>query len=233
MESKSETAKTADKFRGKYRIASTRLQTWDYSGNGYYFITLCTKDKQNYFGEIADGKMKLNEIGKIAYKYWLEIPLHFNNAKIDEFVVMPNHIHGIIILENINFNSHENIENGNDNENEIVETRQCLVSTGQCLVSTTTPIKTLTNSETNMGRKRFQHPGSQSISSIIGSYKSICTKTINKTQTEINFAWQSRFYDHIIRNEKSLENVRNYIVNNPVKWAEDENNISQYGKNGK
>jgi REP element-mobilizing transposase RayT len=89
-----------EKFKNKYRIGSKRLQYWDYSWNGYYYITICSKNRECYFGEIQDDKMILNEIGKIAQKYWIEIPIHFNNAKLDEFVIMPNHIHGIIIIDN-------------------------------------------------------------------------------------------------------------------------------------
>ena len=104
----------SDKFRNKYRIPSTRLQNWDYSSNGYYFITICTKERKHNFGEIVDYKMKLSRIGEIAYKYWFEIPNHFSFVELDEFVVMPNHVHGILIINNVF--SH-------------VETRHCLVST--------------------------------------------------------------------------------------------------------
>jgi hypothetical protein len=126
-------AKSTNKFCGKYRTASTRLKTWDYASNGYYFITICTKNRHNYFGDIIDENIKLNQWGEIANKYWLEIPDHFDNVKIDAFIVMPNHIHGIIILENANINSCRNIDNANVNDNvndnANVETRQCLVST--------------------------------------------------------------------------------------------------------
>ena len=87
-----------DKFKNKYKIKSTRLQNWDYGNNGYYFVTICTKNKNKYFGEIENREMILNDIGKIAEKYWLEIPKHFDFVLLDEFVIMPNHIHGIIII---------------------------------------------------------------------------------------------------------------------------------------
>src|SRR3989339_126401 len=67
----------SDKFKNKYRVPTTRLQNWDYSSNGYYFVTICTKDRKHYFGEITNNEMRLSEIGKIAQKYWLEIPNHF------------------------------------------------------------------------------------------------------------------------------------------------------------
>ncbi|MDO8609869.1 MAG: transposase [bacterium] len=163
----------SDKFRNIYRIPSTRLPRWDYSDNGYYFITICTKERKNYFGEIKFNKMKLSMIGKIIEKFWFEIPGHFSFIELDEFVVMPNHIHGILI-----------INNGFPN----VEKRQCLFST----------------KDVNKKINRFQNQGKHSISSIIGSYKSICTKTINKIQINPLFAWQAGFYDNIIRTEKSF-----------------------------
>lgn len=145
---------------------SPRLKRYNYSRNGIYFITICTKNRVNNFGEIKNGKMQLSEIGKIAHHYWIKIPNHFPFVVCDEFIVMPNHIHGILIINN--------------------------VGTGQCPVPTKT-----------------------TISSIIGSFKSICTKTINKSQNNIYFAWQLRFYDHIIRNEHELKQIRKYILNNP------------------
>ena len=75
-----------------------RLQDYDYSQTGYYLVTICTQGKVNYFGEIEKGQMRLNDIGQIATDCWQDIPEHFRNAGLDEFVVMPNHIHGIIII---------------------------------------------------------------------------------------------------------------------------------------
>ena len=84
-----------DKFQGKYRIASARLQSWDYGANGAYFITICTKNRKYFFGEIENHQMILNDIGKLAEKYWIEIPAHFTFIELGEFVIMPNHTHGI------------------------------------------------------------------------------------------------------------------------------------------
>lgn len=90
----------SEKFRDKYRIPTSRLPNWDYSDNGYYFITICTKDKEIFFGNILNNKMCLSRIGEIANKCWFEIPNHFPCVELDEFVVMPNHVHGIIIIRN-------------------------------------------------------------------------------------------------------------------------------------
>jgi putative transposase len=184
-----------NKFKNKYRIPSTRLQTWDYSKNGAYFITICTQNREHFFGNIQNGMMQLSEIGKLAERYWLEIPEHFPFVELGNFVVMPNHFHGILIINKIDDLS----------LSESVETRQCLVST----------IK----SNRTIGSSRFQNQGKNTISSIVGSYKSIVTKM--SRQTHSNFAWQSRFHDNIIRNSKSFENIQNYIFENPLNWKND------------
>ena len=80
-----------------------RLKKYDYSDTGWYFVTICTKDKHKYFGNVVDNKMVLNEFGKIVKQCWLEIPNHFNNIELDECIMMPNHIHGIIVIRNTNY----------------------------------------------------------------------------------------------------------------------------------
>lgn len=87
------------KFQGKYRIESIRAQWWDYSSNGAYFITICTKDRKHFFGEVRQGKMMLSEIGRIARQCWDEIPDHFPFVRLGAFVVMPDHVHGILFIE--------------------------------------------------------------------------------------------------------------------------------------
>lgn len=92
-----------EKFQNKYRISSTRLKNWDYGQNGAYFITICTGNKEHFFGEIisVDGKniILLNEIGKLANDFWAKIPEHFPFVELGNFVVMPNHVHGILIID--------------------------------------------------------------------------------------------------------------------------------------
>jgi REP element-mobilizing transposase RayT len=181
-----------NKFKNKYRISSARLQTWDYANNGAYFITICTQNRLHFFGTIQNQEMQLSEIGKFAEQYWYEIPNHFPFIELGNFVVMPNHVHGILIIDKMN-------------DEPFVETRQCLVS------------KIETNSI--IGSSRFQNQGKNTISSIVGSYKSIVTKM--SRQINPNFGWQSRFHDHIIRNSKSFDNIQNYIEQNPLKWDDD------------
>src|SRR3972149_11281080 len=190
--------RNTDLYKGKYRIESTRLKEWDYSTNGYYFVTICTKNQECVFGRIADGKMLLTRIGNIAKRLWLEIPEHFKNVELDEFIIMPNHIHGIVIIEN---------QHCRDAINGV--------------------------STTDGGGITLAHNpmlSENSLSKIIRWYKGRCTFEINKIQITIHFAWQSRFYDHIIRNEKSLQKIREYIHYNPLKWGIDEYNTAVFGK---
>ena len=140
-----------NKFKNKYRIPSARLQSWDYSINGAYFITICTQNRNHFFGKIINQEMQLSEIGKLAQKYWLEIPEHFPFVALGNFVMMPNHFHGILIIDKTEPPA-------------IVEIRQSLVST-------------IVSSHETIGQSRFQNQGKNTISSIVGSYKSIVTKT--------------------------------------------------------
>lgn len=78
----------------------TRLKNYNYAANGYYFVTICTHEKQCFFGNVIDGKMQLSAVGKITQQYWSEIPQHSKHTYLDEFIIMPNHVHGIIIIDN-------------------------------------------------------------------------------------------------------------------------------------
>jgi REP element-mobilizing transposase RayT len=86
------------KFKNKYRITSARWRDWDYGANAAYFVTICTAHREWFFGEITNGEMQLSEIGRAAYGCWLQIPAHFPFVVLDTFVIMPNHVHGIIVI---------------------------------------------------------------------------------------------------------------------------------------
>ena len=165
----------------KYRKDSIRLQHWDYGWNAAYFVTICSKNKICYFGNIIDGEMHLSATGKIVNDLWYDITNHTKNVELGQFVVMPNHIHGIIIINT-----------------DPVEARPAL---------------------SNVGRNRFQNQGKNTLSSIIGGYKSAVTKNANLLMFQ--HAWQPRFYEHIIRNQKSLNEIESYIINNPINWRDD------------
>jgi len=186
-------------YKNKYRVESTRLQKWDYGWNGKYFITIVTKNRVHYFGEIdANKNMHLSESGKIAEKYWHEIPAHFPFIILDEFIVMPNHIHGIVFID----------KKRDDGQNDGRD-KACLVSTSTTILQ-------------SPGQKRFRNPGKNNISSIFGSYKSVVSNNAHKINPE--FDWQSRFHDHIIRDDTELNRIRYYIRNNPKKWIDDKFN---------
>jgi putative transposase len=93
-------------FKYKYRIEPARLKNWDYGNNASYFVTICSKNREHFFGKITDGKMILSGIGKNAQTYWEEIPIHFPYVILGPFVIMPNHIHGILIINKPETNPH-------------------------------------------------------------------------------------------------------------------------------
>ncbi len=88
-----------EKYKGKYRVPSTRWATWDYGRNAAYFVTICTSERTPDFGRIDGSEMILSPLGKAAWDCWLQIPNHFPFVQLDEFVAMPNHVHGIIIID--------------------------------------------------------------------------------------------------------------------------------------
>lgn len=203
----------SEKFQGKYRIPSARLKNWDYGSNAPYFITICTKNREHYFGSIENGIMEMTEIGQIAEKFWYEIPQHFQFAILDAFVVMPNHVHGIIIIN----------KQSTDGDIIVVETPKLGVST-----TTETPCPSPTASiihdknndpspTTTGGKNPKWKPGILGV--ILNQYKRICT--LDARRINPDFIWQSRYYDHVIRDASSFERIHNYIVNNPANWRDD------------
>ena len=184
-----------------HRRRSVRLKDYDYSQNGAYFITICTQNRKHIFGQITKddllcSQIVLNVCGKVAEKYWLEIPEHFPNALIDKYVIMPNHIHGIIII--------------NDGKTStIAESSRrgtaCRAPTG-----------------TN---ERFGKPQIGSMPTIIRSYKSAVSKRINEIlHTPGQSFWQRNYFEHIIRNDNDFYEIRKYINDNPRKWEDDKYN---------
>jgi putative transposase len=161
-----------------------RLKDYDYSTPGEYFVTICTHEHICILGNIVDEEMRLSEEGLIAKQSWEELPNHFKNIKFDEYVIMPNHIHGIInIIEPVGA-IHES------------------------------PLRM-----TQYQRRIMKLP------KIIGRFKMTSAKKINLSNNTIGAPiWQRGYYEHIIRSEKDLNNIRDYISNNPVKWFFDNEN---------
>ena len=190
-----------DKFKNKYRIDPARLQHWDYGWKAEYFITICTKDRNFFFGDIADDKMQLSHVGVIADLCWYEIKNHAKNVELGEFVVMPNHVHGILIL------------NGGGAENDVGKMQNEKTHAFSLQQNTQPP------EPKSIGQQRFQNQGKNTISSIIGGYKSAVTKHAHRLG--FDFDWQALFHDHIIRDDKSFQTISEYIKNNPKNWSDD------------
>ncbi|SCX95585.1 transposase [Flavobacterium anhuiense] len=195
------------KFQNKYRISSIRAQWWDYGWNGAYFITICTQNREHYFGEIQNNKMILSHVGIIADLLWHQIPKHHKNVELGDFVVMPNHIHGILIID-------KQLDNVNVDNMDNVETGHALSLPSIQMLQTSSPVEFQ-----KPGLKRFQNIGKNTISSIVGSYKSAVTKHANRLG--YTHQWQKLFYDNIIRDNNQYQRISDYIVSNPENWAKD------------
>ncbi len=180
----------SDKFQDRYRIPSARWQDWDYGWNGAYFITICTHGRGHYFGEIIDEKMVLSNTGIIADILWYEIKKHCNTVELDAFVVMPNHVHGILILTGDEIDRQDFVD---WNFGDIIR-----VNADAGAVETRHALSLQPPPQSTPGQQRFQNQGKNTVSSIIGSYKSAVSKHAHRLK--INFDWQPRFYDRIIRN---------------------------------
>ena len=178
---------------------SPRLAEFDYSLIGYYFVTICTKDRQNHFGLVRNGKVVLSPAGMIAQNKWQSIPKYYPNVKLDEYVIMPNHIHGIIFIRD-------------EITTKVVGTEHRSVHRKGNLFAKTRAEQCSAPTKNHYGL----------LSKIIKSFKESVTKEINKEYGLNNFGWQRSFYDHVVRNEKDLIRVRQYIKNNPLKWFLDE-----------
>ena len=193
------------KYNNRYRIDTTRLPSWDYGANAPYFVTICTKNREKFFGKIINNSVRLSPISKIAQKYWLEIPKHFPFVKLDKFIIMPNHIHGIIIInKNVETQYFVSPKNTNDPN---VKT--------QNIAGTNVETQNIASLQKN----KFG-PQSQNLASIVRGFKSGVKSYTTKNNLE--FAWQPRYYDHIIRDYESLERIRKYIQLNPNRWLDDE-----------
>lgn len=196
----------AEKFRNKYRVSSARLQNWDNGSNGAYFITICTKEMQHFFGEVVDKKMILNSVGVLAEEYWIEILKQFPYVELGNFQIMPNHMHGILIIDKsvVIASNLDGIVDDADSD----ETR---------LIASVQPLQ---QDDGIGGFAGENNPMlADSISRIIRWYKGRCSFEMRKVN--LNFGWHSRFHDHIIRNSESFERIQNYIKENPSRWEED------------
>ena len=178
---------------------SIRLKGYDYAQAGLYFITICCENRICRFGNIENGEMILNEYGKIAHHEWVKLSERFPNFELDAFQIMPNHIHGIIVLNTVGATLAV-AQNDEKTQNDIIAQ----------------------NDENDIRAGVNPAP---TLFDVVGAYKSLVAngcleiyKTRNETMGKL---WQRNYYEHIIRDEQSYQKISNYIINNPVNWAED------------
>ncbi|MDP3028878.1 MAG: transposase [Deltaproteobacteria bacterium] len=158
---------------------SIRLKDYDYRQAGGCFVTVCTQNRECLFGDVVDGEMRLNEAGRMTIKTWIGLTDRFPFIELDEFVVMPNHMHGIILIVGVRLGG---------------------------------PNKGAASSAPTLG-------------DVMRTFKSIAAININRLLERTGRPlWQRNYYEHIIRNEEDLNRIREYITNNPTRWAEDEDN---------
>ncbi|WP_416676645.1 transposase [Egbenema bharatensis] len=174
---------------------SIRLKGYDYSSPGAYFITICTRDRICWFGEVVEGEMRLNQLGQRVRSVWQTLPHHFPGLTLDEFIVMPNHMRGILVL------------NDTSRRGEAFASQP--ISQSHRIDANASPLPPCGT-----------QPGS--IAAIVQNFKSVSTRKINQIcQTPGTPIWQRNYYEHIIRNENALQNIRQYITSNPASWKQD------------
>jgi putative transposase len=175
--------------RPTHRRRSIRLRDFDYAQTGAYFVTICAHERVCLFGELVDNEVQLNDAGKVVKACWLAVSTHFLDVDLDAFVVMPNHLHGIVVITDRVVGA-KNVSPLRDN----VDTR----------------------------RRPIQSP-SKTIGSIVRGFKIGVTKWFRENEHG-GKVWQRNYYEHVIRNGESLSRIRQYIHENPTRWAFDREN---------
>ncbi len=177
---------------------SPRLKDYDYTQEGVYFVTICTARRIHLFGNVVEGEMRLNPLGKIAYQELQHIPQRWQTVAVDLFVVMPNHVHVIIVLVGTAF---------------LPDIPKQFDDVGTRFFA----------SDMADTHKPDTKNGVPTLGRVVGSYKAGVTRLARKHQILDDTAgmWQGRYHDHIIRDEHSLNNLRRYVEQNPARWQED------------
>ncbi len=160
---------------------------WDYSSPAAYFVTICTKDRRCFFGEIKNGEMKYSPLGNIARRCWMEIPDHFS-VDLDVFQVMPNHVHGIVVIRDDDITLDRDVHDCDGRDVQL-------------------------NVSTAPNRMSAISPKVGSLGVIVRTFKAAVT-TIARSIDHYDFAWQPRYYDRIIGTERAFKKIQEYIVNN-------------------
>ena len=184
----------------KHHRRSIRLKEYDYAQPGGYFITIVTYQRECLFGEIVNGEMRLNKFGMVARQQWEKLPKRFPNIELGAFVIMPNHVHGIIQI--IEVSRRGTAESTNDFDIE--------------------------SSRRAPTHEQFQKPVAGSIPTIIRSYKSAVAYRINLMRNTNGVpVWQRNYYEHVVRNIEDWNRIHKYIEANPFMWADDDENPSK------
>jgi len=196
---------------GIHERRSIRLADYDYTNAGAYFLTICAWERECLFGEITDGEMVLNGRGKIVRDEWFLSAVIRKEIILDEFIVMPNHLHGIICI------------NGGVGATRWVAQNQ---DNGGCdMTNNCVSAKQRATHARATHRVAPTGPVSGSIGAIVGQFKSAVTKRINAVRDNPGCpVWQRNYFERVIRNERELATIRDYIANNPMKWAMDKEN---------
>ena len=207
---------------------SIRLKGYDYSQPGAYFITICTHQRECLFGEIIDGQMHLKNFGRIIQIHWGNLQKHHLHIKLDEFVIMPNHLHGIIILFNDSVGAGLNDTFRSQTEqmtikpapatiDELINYQQKVgAGLNDTFRSQTEQMTIKPAPATIVQSTNYQQKG---IPEIIRGFKTFSARQINNIRSQKGVPlWQRNYYEHIIRNESDLNRIREYIVKNPQKW---------------
>jgi REP element-mobilizing transposase RayT len=179
----------------KHHRRSVRLKGYDYAQLGGYFVTIVSYQRECLFGEIVNGEMCLNDLGKVVKLQWEKLVARFSMIELGTFVVMPNHIHAVIVIRN-GRGTAENTHNKN--------------------------FESLRRAPTT---ERFGKPVIASIPTVIRSFKAAATLRINLLrEADALPVWQSNYYEHVIRNQADWERIDAYIQANPAMWADDDEN---------
>ncbi|MBN1688448.1 MAG: transposase [Candidatus Omnitrophica bacterium] len=183
-----------------------RLREYNYAGAGYYYVTVCAAGRGEWLGEIRNREMVLNDWGRIVEACWLDLPNHYAGVKLDRYVVMPNHFHGIVVIHH--------------GGNKSTTGDESIVGNGLKPFPTNVPAP-MPSSENTPSRPQKRH----GLSEIMRGFKTFSARRINeKLPGGERFRWQKSFYDRVIRHDQELNRIREYICQNPSQWGIDPEN---------
>lgn len=180
---------------------SIRLKGYDYSQAGAYFVTICTNDKESIFGDVMDKEMRLNECGKITLNCWADLPKHYSQIELDEFIIMPNHVHGIVVFVGAP-----------------------LAAPGIMAAPGIDVLPGASATKNKAQKKKGAASSAPTLGDVIRTFKSMSAIAVNRVLDRQGVpVWQRNYYEHIIRNENELYKTRAYVADNPLNWETDEN----------